>query len=313
MGIVRAQKLEPGSKIGIVCTGSPVSPERFQLGCQAIQSYGYEIVVPLNPSEFYGKYDHGFTNGSAFERVRSLDALLDAPEVSVIIAARGGYGSMDMLPLIDFEKVRSARKVIVGCSDSTVLLMQWMSRASLCAIHGTSVGSCLADARTNEEAKRSADALIAMLTSPDYRYSIPCEVIRSGAGEGVVVAGNMSMFTSVLGTPWDLNFDGLILVLEEVAEAPYKIQRMLTQLKLAGKFDRLAGLVFGRFARCTAQHGPQVGEVIKSFVSDTLSGLSFPVVMGFPFGHWGENQPVPVGCRAVLQDGVFSLLEPPVG
>jgi len=121
------------------------------------------------------------------------------------------------------------------------------------------------------------------------------------------------MFTSVLGTPWDLNFDGLILVLEEVAEAPYKIQRMLTQLKLAGKFDRLAGLVFGRFARCTAQHGPQVGEVIKSFVSDTLSGLSFPVVMGFPFGHWGENQPVPVGCRAVLQDGVFSLLEPPVG
>jgi len=185
-------------------------------------------------------------------------------------------------------------------------------RAGLPAIHGATLASCFADYHVDHAARQSVDALLLMLTDPDYRYSISCAEMRPGRGQGSILAGNLSIFTGLLGTAWDLNYDGKLLVLEEVGEAPYKVHRMLTQLKMAGKFAHLAGLVFGRFARCTAPHGPTVEEVIKSFVGDILAGSTFPVAAGFPFGHWGENQPVPLGCRGELKDGVFALLESPL-
>jgi len=117
--------------------------------------------------------------------------------------------------------------------------------------------------------------------------------------------GNLSMFCALLGTPWDVSFDGAVLVLEEVGESPYRVHRNLLQLALAGKFSNLSGLALGRFAKCTASQGPTLSDVVQLGLRTYLRDLSFLVVMGLSVGHWGENHALPLGARAVIEDTSF--------
>jgi muramoyltetrapeptide carboxypeptidase len=311
--MMQAKQVHHGSVIGTIATGSPVSPQRFALGVRELENRGYQVRYPIDPCCFYGKYDHGFANGSAADRAQALHELIQDDDVSAVITVRGGYGTLDLLPHLNFDQLKAQRKLIIGCSDVTALLVQCVVRASLPAIHGPVIASCFADSAKDEGSRRSVDALLSMLSDPTYRFSVSCEVLRAGRGEGTIMAGNLSMLTTLLGTPWDFDYRGVVLVLEEVGEAPFRVHRMLTQLKYAGKLDNLSALVFGRFARCTADHGPGVTEVIKDFVSDILAGSKYPVLTGFEFGHWGESQPVPLGCKALVRDGIFTLLESPIG
>jgi muramoyltetrapeptide carboxypeptidase len=311
--MMQAKQVIHGSIIGTIATGSPVSPERYALGVGELENRGYKVKSPIDPCLFYGKYDHGYANGSAVDRARALDELVQDDNISAVITARGGYGTLDILPHVNFDQLKAQRKLIVGCSDATALLVQCVVRASLPAIHGPVIASSFADSAKDEASRRSVDALLSMLSDPTYRFSVSCEGLRAGQGEGAIMGGNLSMLAALLGTPWDFDYRGVVLVLEEVGEAPFRVHRMLTQLKYAGKLESLSALVFGRFARCTAVHGPGVMEVIKDFVSDILAGSKYPVLAGFEFGHWGESQPVPLGCRALVRDGIFSLLESPVG
>ncbi len=130
------------------------------------------------------------------------------------------------------------------------------------------------------------------------------------SGQGPLLAGNLSVLTTLLGTPWDVDYSGAVLVVEEVGESPFRVERSLKHLALAGKFDSLAALVFGRFSRCEAAHGPAVDEVIERFAQ--FCPAKFPVVSGLPVGHWGENQPLPLGCAAEVVNDCFRLLESPV-
>ncbi len=310
--MIWAKKVEQNAGFGIVATGSPVDPARLSLGIAALEQYGYRTYIPLNPSLFYGKYEHGFANGSPHQRAAALHQALSHPDVSAVIAARGGYGCLDILPLMNFQEISQQKKIIVGCSDVTALLVQCVARAGITAVHGPTIASSFADSAKDEAARCSVEALLSMLSDPAYRFHAPCEVIRSGYGEGPIIAGNLTMLAALLGTPWDIDYRNTILVLEEVGEAPYRVHRLLSQLKLAGKLDALAGLVFGRFSRCSSQFGPSVDEVINGFVRDMLGAFDYPVLSGFPFGHWGENQPVPLGCRGVVSEGQFGLLESPV-
>ena len=151
-----------------------------------------------------------------------------------------------------------------------------------------------------------------MIADPGCRLQLAGDILRDGSGQGRIIAGNLTVLTSLLGTPWDIDYDGAVLMLEEVGEAPFRIHRMLMQLKFGGKLNNLAALVFGRFSRCTAKHGPAVDEVIRRAVSDILDGPRYPVLAGLPFGHWGENVPLPVGCLAKVEGGKFETLESPI-
>jgi muramoyltetrapeptide carboxypeptidase len=211
---------------------------------------GYRVSYPIDPSAFYARYDHQFSNGSASDRVEALEQLLTDDSVGVVLTARGGYGSMEMLPLLDFDLIASSNKAIVGMSDACALLSPWAEQARVCSIHGPGLGTAFADYEENEDAKKSADSLIRLLSDPDCRFQAQGHVVREGQGSGRIIASNLTILTSLLGTKWEVDTTGAVLVLEEVGSRPFQVHRSLLQLQLAGKLDGLAALVFGRFSRC---------------------------------------------------------------
>lgn len=301
--------LKVGDLIGICSTGSPLNPKRYEQGLKVIHELGYRTLVPMNPSEFYGKNDFAFSNGSPESRANHLMSLFRTPEVSLIIAARGAYGSLDLLSLLDFDVIRDSGKILVGCSDVTVLLVQNAFRCGIPAIHASTLGSSFADYYQSTQAKQSVDALLNMLSNSCYEYSAECNVLKEGEGEGRILCGNLTMLTTLLGTTWDVDYSNVVLVLEEVGEAPYRVLRMLTQLKLAGKLDKLAGLVFGRFSKCESQHGLNIDEVIDYFVNNFIKDSDYPVIKGLEVGHWGLNIPMPLGSIAKVFGSRFEIRE----
>ena len=308
----RVRSLRPGGCIGVVPPGSPLSPERFAAGIAEIERRGYTVKCPLDPSEFYGRYDHGFASASPAARADALMTLVNDDEVDTILAVRGAYGTLDILPLLDFDVISGAKKAIIGCSDVTALLLQCAARAKIPSIHGPTLGSSFADSATQVEASESVDALLGLLSDPACRIEQSCKVLRSGAAEGPILAGNLTMLVTLLGTPWDVSYEGALLVIEDVGEAPYRIHRAMTQLRLAGKLRVLSGLVFGRFARCSAAQGPSVEEVFEMVVRDMLDGAEYPVFAGLESGHYGKNIPLSIGCMARMEEGIFKCSESPL-
>ncbi len=307
-----ARPLRAKSTIGIIATGSPVEPVRYQQSCKILQDKGYALSVPLDPSLYYADYTYGFSNGSPAARAEAFMALVDDPKVDVILTARGGYGSLDILPLLDYQRISRAQKLVVGMSDATVILMQCVERCGIPAVHGPGLATSFPNSPNSEEDARSVDSLLRLLSDRSTKPKYKVTSLREGEGEGRIIAGNLSMLLSVLGTPYDVNYDGRILVVEEVGDAPFQIHRAFTQLKLAGKLDSLAGLVLGRFSKCESAHGPSVEDVIQELLGGILRDSSYPVVSKLPFGHWGENQAVPLACLAAIKGEEFQILESPL-
>ena len=309
----KLRTVEQGATIGVVASGSPVEPTRFAQGRRALEERGYKLEIPYDPCKHYASNEF-FANGSRLERIEALMSLVRNKDVAAIFTARGGYGTSDLLSMMDFEELAASQKAIVGLSDVTVLLMALVSQAKLYAVHGPAFATSIAQSAIsgNAEDLRSVDSLFSLLSDADYLPEYQCQEIRSSQGEGPLIGGNLSMLTTLIGTPWDMSYNGAILVLEEVGDAPFRIHRCLSHLKYAGKLDNLAGLVFGRFSRCEAQHGPGVDQVIENIVEQHLKDSKFPILKGFSFGHWGENQALALGCRARIENELLKVIESPL-
>lgn len=311
--IKKLRPLSSNALIGIVSPGGPSSKDRFVLGLQELERRGFRSICPLDPTTYYGKYDHGFASGSIQARTQSFMELVENPEVELLLSVRGAYGSLDILPHLDFKKIREAGKPLVALSDISALLVSFADKAGVQAIHGPSLASAFADGASSEDAKESVDELFSLLQNPNHRPEYSLHVLRGGVGKGQIIASNLTMLLCLLGTPWDFDYSNCILVLEEVGESPYRIHRAFTQLKLAGKLDALSGLVLGRFSRCESKHGPSVDDVFQLVLKDLLSHTKYPVLSGMEMGHWGKNLPLPLGCPAEIIDEKFRLLESPLG
>ncbi len=301
--------LVSGDTIGIFSSSAPLEESRFKKGVSTLESLGYKTKCPLDPSKYYGKYDYAFSSGSIEERANSINELFKNPDLKVLIAARGGDGALELLPHLDFKSLAKNPKLIVGFSDVTVLLLQAISQASLVAIHGTTIGSSFADYDSDPIAQQNVKNLLQICSDPQYRISENVKILRTGNAEGRIIAANLTMLLSVLGTPWDLDYKDKILVLEDTGEKPYRIYRNLLQLKLAGKFDGLAALVLGRFSKVENNVGPTFTETINYFIKTHLSKSSFPVIAGLEVGHQGKNLPLPLGCLAKIAGDNFSTIE----
>jgi muramoyltetrapeptide carboxypeptidase len=306
-----AKKLKNG--IGIISTGGPLSKERTEKAYSTLRSLDISFKAPYEPYKYYADYSHGFTNGSASERLVAITQALEDPSLDVLLAARGVTGSLDIISEFPFDSIRKERKLLIGQSDVTSLLVQTPFRSGVASIHGPTLGAEFADYHDSHDAKKSIDTLIKLISDPDFSYSIKGTSMHSSKGkEGRLIAGNLTMLVSLMGTPWDIDYHDRILVLEEVGEAPYRVQRLLTQLLLGGKFDSLSGLCFGRFSRCNASAGPDVLTVIDQFIDSKLGKKGFPILKNMPVGHWGESLPIPIGCRALINDEVLYILESPI-
>jgi len=298
------KKLTPGSTIGIFAPGSPTRSELVTAGAGYLTSKGYKISIPLDPSANYGRTDGSFSSASVSERLNAFYSLLDDKNVSVIIAARGAYGTAELLPNLDFKRIRKANKAVVGYSDATALVAVIPTLAQIPAIHGPTVTKELAEASTNEESKLSADFLLALL-SGETPQAQSVSALKPGSGKGSLIAGNLSVLVSLLGTPYEPNFKNSVLVIEEVAESPYRVHRMLMQLLLAKKLDTLQALVFGNFTKCDEKNPPSLQVTLERFIDEHLKLHRFPVVAGLSAGHGGINYALACGVEVEVTGESF--------
>ncbi len=306
------------NKIGVFTGGSPLSKERFDLGLSYFKNHNIEVATPILPYRDYGIYLNGFANGSKEERLRAAQELIENKDVDLILSARGGAGIQEILSDFPYELLSKNPKLIIGQSDVTALILQMPHRAGISAIHGPQFGSEFADYESLDSAKKSVDTLIKLLTDPEFRYTLEGRYLsgnrspNKSSATGTLLAGNLSILISLLGTPFDVPYSDSILIIEEVGESPHKIDRMLRQLLLSKKLDKISGIAFGRFAKCESKHGPQVQDVIKNFITE-FSKISDVIVLdSLEVGHWGCSMPVPIGIKAEITDSGINILESPI-
>jgi muramoyltetrapeptide carboxypeptidase len=293
-------RLKRGDTIGLFCPAGPVRDvQRLRAGIKLIEDMGFAVKVrgPVEPRE-------GYLADSDERRAEHLHALWSDEEVKAILAVRGGYGCLRMVEQLDWELFRRQPKFLAGFSDVTVLLNNLVVRSGLVAIHGPMAATL---ARSDE---RSLVSLFALLTGEVEERITPksLEVLRGGTGGGRLVGGNLTSLVHLLATPWDCTWERCILVLEDTNEPLYRLDRMLTQLALAGRLERLAGLVLGDFDPGGNDRlaGMRLQEAVWSRVME-LAGSGFPVWGHFPAGHRENNLALPIGMEAVMESDTGTL------
>jgi muramoyltetrapeptide carboxypeptidase len=281
----KPRRLKPGAAIGLAAPASPFDRESFDRGVEALRDMEFEIVIPdgLSSAE-------GYLAGPDGHRAAVLQRLFEDARIDAIICARGGYGSLRILPLLDYDRIAAHPKILIGFSDATALLSAITERCGFAAFHGPVV-TTLADAT---DSTRTA-LLSAIASDAPLVFSPPSAVaLRSGRATGVVCGGNLTTLCHLLGTPYQPSFRNRILFLEDRGEAAYRIDRMLTQLKLSGCLEGIRGLILGSFTRCGSD------REIFEIVGDRFSDASVPILAGLPVGHTEPNLTLPLGIEAVL-------------
>jgi len=285
-------RLKPGDKIGVVAPASPFDRKVFNQGLRVLEKMGFDPYVPEGVFE-KKRYLAGTDAGRA-ERIHSL---FRDKTVRAIICARGGYGSLRLLTLLDYSIIRKNPKVFVGFSDVTALLTVFYSRCGLVGFHGPMVATL---ATATPKARKALYGAVA--SAEKIRLtSQHAVVVRTGTASGPVLGGNLTTLSHLLGTPFAPVFKGQILILEEINEAPYRLDGMLMQMKLAGCFEGLAGLVLGAFINCGSQKG------VYEIAADIFREAKFPVLAGFSFGHVRGNPTIPIGMKATLDTDLGQL------
>lgn len=283
--IKKPTPLSPGDTIGVVAPAGPFDPELFQKGIVALGTMGYRVFQP----EGLTLRDR-FLAGSDQHRADLINQLFADPGIKGVFCARGGYGSLRLLNLIDYGLIWQNPKVFIGFSDISALIWVLMDRCGLVAFHGPVITTL---GKGNPE---TATSLTAALTSgtPIEIPASNAEVIHAGKCNGTVRGGNLATLCHLTGTPYTPEFKGSIVVLEDVSEAPYKIDRMLCQMRLAGCFDGMAGLALGTFSDCGG-----INDVLDVF-KDVFRDMNIPILAGFDIGHGPINLTLPMGIQATL-------------
>jgi muramoyltetrapeptide carboxypeptidase len=299
MGVMRKPAmLRPGDLIGVVAPAGATEAAAVTAGVSLLENAGYS--VRLGDSVFKRM---GFLAGNDSERAADLLGMFGDRDVKAILAARGGYGSGRLLPHLDIEVIRQNPKIFVGYSDLTFLLSHMLQRAELVAFHGPMVAGLGA-------IPRAAGALLSFLSGDRVGWNLAArEIIQPGTAEGVMVGGCLSVIVSTLGTPYEAETKDRLLFLEDVNEKPYRIDRMLTQLRQAGKLAGVAGVMFGEMHGCVADANEAV--TVRDVIRQTFANDPYPVVFGLPTGHGTGAATLPLGIRARLAGERLTLLESP--
>ncbi len=282
---VKPPRLVPGDTIGIVAPASPFDQERFNKGVAVLESMGFRI--SFDDDIFI---EQGYLAGTDAQRADFLNRLFADREIKAIVCVRGGFGAMRVLALLDYEAIEKHPKIFVGFSDISALLSVLDTRCGLVAFHGPMV-TTLADA--DQETK---EALMAALTSDVKLELIPANgrVIKPGQASGPIVGGNLTTLCHLVGTPYAPSYNGKIVFFEDRGEAAYRIDRMLSQMKLAGCFEGLVGMVLGSFEDCG-----EFDEICR-ITAEMFKDAGIPVLAGFDIGHGKTNITIPLGIEATL-------------
>lgn len=312
--------LKPGDTIGIVAPASDVyEHEEINMGRELIESLGFRTVLGKHVSDRYG-----YLAGHDADRAQDLNDMFRRDDVQGIICIRGGYGSMRILPLLDYKMIRSHPKVLMGYSDITSLLLSIYRHSRLVTFHGPVVLSTYSP-YTREYLKKALmnSGAIGLVEQPPLPVGETVEqenrIVKIGKGRasGELVGGNLTLLVSSLGTPFEPDLRGKILFFEEIGEEPYRIDRMLTQLWLTGRLQKLKGIVVGKMTDCTpSDYKPAFYSTlsVEQILRNRIEPLGIPALYGLMIGHIKDKITVPVGVRATIDagNGTFSIDQPAV-
>lgn len=294
-------RLSQGDTVGIIAPASPLDHKEYLLlGKDFLENQGYRVKI-----DSPGDMVYSFSAGSNTARVQSIHRMFEDPEIKAVICLRGGYGSLQLLPYIDYRLIYNNPKIFIGYSDITALHIALQQKAGLVTFHGPMIYPELG---TPVLPPYTKTILIHTLKAPSPLGRIPLPpgyprllTLKPGQARGLVTGGNLSLVAATLGTPYEINTRGKILFLEDVGESPYRLDRMLTQLHLAGKLHEAAGIIFGNFSDCGE---PGHLEVIFRF-----AGLvEIPSIYGLPAGHLPIQATLPLGIHALLDASGGSLV-----
>jgi muramoyltetrapeptide carboxypeptidase len=308
--------LKEGDRIAIVSPGSYLLEDELQIAVRNISELGFEVT-------FSDKLllQNGYFSGTDQQRAQDLIDMFEREDVKGIICARGGYGCSRILPLLDYNIIKQNPKVLIGYSDVTALLFGIYKNTGLITFHGP-----VAISTFNNFSVRNFNSVLMNKSFPlkmknanedidENPYGVIALV--EGKAKGELIGGNLSIMVSLIGTDYDLSYDNKIIFIEEVGEEPYRIDRMLTQLIQAKKFDKAAGIMMGVLRNCEPKTDNP--SFVKSFtlmevLKDRLGSLKIPVIYGMSFGHIKNKFTIPFGLQAELDtdEQTFSLEESPV-
>jgi len=289
---IKPRALCPGDKVGIVAPASNMKPEMLDAGCDGLRQAGYE------PFYFESILERDlYFAGSAKRRTRELEDMFLRDDVRAIVCARGGYGSNYLLQSLDFKRIASHPKIFVGYSDLTTLLTTLADSANFVTFHGPMVAKDFAVADGVDLLSwQNAISGAAEWEIGEGSGAIP---LVAGRAEGILYGGCLSILVAALGTPYDLRTAGTILFLEDLAAKPYQIDRMLMQLKLAGKLKDVRGIIFGEMLDC--RQSPTQDYTLNEVVLRVVGDLGIPVAFGLRSGHVSRaNITLPIGVKARL-------------
>ncbi|CAI2719065.1 S66 peptidase family protein [Nitrospina watsonii] len=297
--LTRPKKLMQGDAVGVVAPAGPVDPEPLEKGLNVIRGMGFKPVL--------GRFvtaRNGFLAGTDAERAEDLMAMFENPEIKGIFCARGGYGVNRVLPLLKPKVIRANPKMVVGSSDLTLLLLYLVQKCSLIAFHGPMVAGsfgCKPMTLSKTQFRKMVTA-----TSGAGRLNAPqSRVLRPGKARGKLAGGCLTLVCRSLRTPYEIQTDDRLLLLEDVNEPAYRIDGMLWQLKAAGKFKKVKGIVFGEMVNCSA--GPNGTGKLDDVIAEVLSDTAFPILTHCPVGHGNEMWTLPWGVDAALDTESRSL------
>jgi muramoyltetrapeptide carboxypeptidase len=289
--IIRPAALRRGDKIGLIAPASSFNHERFLAGCNRLRQMGYEPVYSQNI------FDRDlYFAGSVERRTHEFQELWRRDDIAVLICVRGGYGSNYLLEKLDYGMFATRPKILMGCSDVTSLLTAIHDRTGLIGFHGPMVAKDIADGTFDEASWKNA-----LQGAASWQVETSSvEVLRTGKAAGRLYGGCLSMLVASLGTPYDIQAQDTILFIEDIGEKPFRIDRMLMQLRLAGKLEAVRGFVFGEMLDCA----PPKGETytLQQVIIRVLEPYNVPIVYGLKSGHVTTgNITLPIGAQAELE------------
>lgn len=312
----RAPRLRRGDIVGLI-EPAGFTADRFDLDLvlETVRAMG---LVPRPAPNLLSR--HGYLAGTDQERAAPINAMFADPQVRAIFAVRGGWGSARVLPYLDFDVIRANPKLLVGFSDITALHLALAARTDCPTIHGPNAASGWGALSWDSFRRLAFEGETPTWRNPEgnddrlAQRSGRIRTFRPGRAAGPLLGGNLTVLSALVGTPFLPDFEGAILFLEDVDEAQYRIDRMLTQLALAGILGRVAGVVFGQCTNCAAS-GPSLGGfTLSEVLGHHLTPLGVPAFQGALFGHVADQFSLPVGIRAEIDAGAgtIRMLEPVV-
>lgn len=307
--LVKPPRLRPGDTVGLI-EPAGFTDDGFDLDLvrETIVAMG------LKPKDApHLAQRHGYLAGKDADRAADINAMYADPTVKALFAVRGGWGCARLLPYLDFATIRAHPKLLVGFSDITALHLAFAAKAGFTTIHGPNAASSWGKLSWDAFRAVAFDGETPTFANPPgmedrlVQRSGRIRTFRPGVARGRLLGGNLTVLAALMGTGWLPDFTGAILFIEDIDEAPYRIDRMLTQLALGGVLGKLAGVVFGQCSGCTAAGPSYGGFTLSEVLQQHLEPLGVPAFRGALFGHVANQYSLPVGVQAEIDAGAGTI------